>query len=95
VENPSEWCSLQQTDVTYKQNNLFKVVLKKIWSSHYTWRLCSVKNAESKEAMTRCNLAESSKEGYCSKTNVSPMMMMIMMTTTTMMMMIHVLCFHL
>jgi hypothetical protein len=38
--------------------------------------------------MTGCNLAESSKEGYGSKTTVSPMMMMMMVV-------MHVFCSHL
>jgi hypothetical protein len=49
--------------------------------------------------MTECYLVASSKEGYGSKTTVSPMMMMVVVVVVVvmmmMMMMMHVSCFYL
>jgi hypothetical protein len=45
------------------------------------WRLCSVENitvAKSKEVKTKCNLAESSKEGCGSKRVILPVLVMMM-----------------
>jgi hypothetical protein len=69
---PSPWkmfvrvLCLQQTDITHKQNNMFKVAL-------LIRRTCSVKNcAKYKRTMTGYNLAESCKVSYGQKTTVSP-----------------------